>query len=93
MPAQTAAATRRVTVRVASWPEVLAAMSSLRDAVREVRRHKRMSLRRVSAQSGVAFSCLHRFEQGGDIKLTSALALMGWLCRGEDGQDNDGEGT
>lgn len=74
--------TARLTIRVASWPEVLEAMSSLRIAVREVRRHKRLSLRAVSAQSGVAFSGLHRFEQGGDIMLGSALALIEWLSRG-----------
>lgn len=62
------------------YAELLGLMRDLPVAVREARRRDGLTLRDLSAQSGVALNTLSRFERGlGDVQLATVIALVTWL--------------
>lgn len=65
---------------MAGWGEVADALDCLRVAVREARRRDGLSLREAADRTGVAFSSITRFENGEDIYLSNAVALINWLA-------------
>ena len=66
--------------RLVGWDEGVELLDTLRVALVEARRRDHLSLREVAKTAGVPFNSISRFERGGDILLSNAVALMRWLA-------------
>lgn len=66
---------------LAGFPEMLDVLNRLRALVADARQMEGISLRDLTQACGVSINSLSRFERGGDIQLSSALALLAWLSR------------
>jgi hypothetical protein len=62
-----------------SYSEVAEVLDQLPMLCREKRRREELSLREAAAQMGVAFSVVHRFENGTGVHMDSAKAVLHWL--------------
>lgn len=71
-----------MTERLATCDELAKTLEFLPALVREARRQRRMTLREAADATGVSFNAISRFERGGDMMLSSAIALVRWLDQG-----------
>jgi hypothetical protein len=63
-------------------------LAGLRAAVRHWRDVRGISLRQLAAELGTSsYSMLSRFENGGDVQLSTALKLVNWLAGRSSGGD------
>ena len=68
-----------MTALVTPYAEILALLDSLPVLVREKRRREGLSLRQAARDTGLSFSTICRCENGDDIVLTHARALLAWI--------------
>lgn len=66
--------------RPTSYGELVRVMECLPMLVRETRRRRGLSLRAAAKDAGVGFNTLTRFEQGDDVVLSNAVALLRWVA-------------
>jgi DNA-binding transcriptional regulator YiaG len=64
-----------------SYGELADVLDALPLLVREARRARRLSVRATATQLGCSFSTVSRFENGKDVNLSNAAALLRWLDR------------
>ena len=67
------------TGELTTYDELADIIDALPLLVREGRRVRGLSLRAAAKEIGINFNVLYRFEQGGDIVLSNALAILRWL--------------
>lgn len=68
-----------VTAAPSSYSDLAAVIEALPLLVREARRARGLSVRAAAAQVGCSFSTISRFENGDDVNLSNAAALLRWL--------------
>jgi len=62
-----------------TYAELAAVLESLPDALRMTRRARGVSLRGCAREIGISFSTVTRFEDGEDVVLSHAIAIMRWI--------------
>jgi transcriptional regulator with XRE-family HTH domain len=58
-------------------------LANLPATLRAVRTLRGQSLREVAKDAGMSFSTVTRIENGEDCALSSAIAILRWIARGE----------
>lgn len=61
------------------YGELASVLDNLPILVREARRARGLSVRAAATQIGCSFSTVHRFENGDDVNLSNAAAMLRWL--------------
>jgi transcriptional regulator with XRE-family HTH domain len=64
---------------MSTYTELAEVLDALPMLCREKRRREGLSLREAASQMGVAFSVVHRFENGTGVHVDSAKAVLQWL--------------
>lgn len=62
-----------------SYSNLADVIEALPFLVREARRARGLSVRAAAVQIGCSFSTISRFENGDDVNLSNATALLRWL--------------
>jgi ribosome-binding protein aMBF1 (putative translation factor) len=65
--------------QLTTYSELAAVISNLGMLTREARRARGLSLRAAAQQIGCSMSTVLRFEQGEDVNLSNAVAILRWL--------------
>lgn len=61
------------------YDELISVLDSLPLLVRETRRRRGLSLRAAAPLVGVESTTIHRCEQGDNLRLNNAVALLRWV--------------
>jgi ribosome-binding protein aMBF1 (putative translation factor) len=65
--------------QLTTYTELAAVISNLGMLTREARRARGLSLRAAAQQIGCSNSTILRFENGEDVNLSNAVAILHWL--------------